>query len=76
MNDLINPLQTAADNIIGMLWNLMEAGLEELKLLQTAIILITTNSVVQHDSLAKVRLNRQTDRQTQTDRHHSHPHQL
>ena len=50
MNDLINPLQTAADNIIGMLWNLMEAGLEELKLLQTAIILITTNSVVQHDS--------------------------
>nr|XP_022302199.1 protein MON2 homolog isoform X3 [Crassostrea virginica] len=44
---------TAADNIIGMLWNLMEAGLEELKLLQTAIILITTNSVVQHDSLAK-----------------------
>ena len=64
MNDLINPLQTAADNIIGMLWNLMEAGLEELKLLQTAIILITTNSVVQHDSLAKVSLNRQTDRQT------------
>lgn len=47
-------LQTAADNILGMLWNLMEAGLEELKLLQTAIILITTNSVVQHDSLAKV----------------------
>lgn len=44
---------TAADNILGMLWNLMEAGLEELKLLQTAIILITTNSVVQHDSLAK-----------------------
>lgn len=34
----------------------MEAGLEELKLLQTAIILITTNSVVQHDSLAKVRM--------------------
>ena len=64
MNDLINPLQTAADNIIGMLWNLMEAGLEELKLLQTAIILITTNSVVQHDSLAKVSLNPQTDRQT------------
>ena len=64
MYNLINPLQTAADNIIGMLWNLMEAGLEELKLLQTAIILITTNSVVQHDSLAKVSLNRQTDRRT------------
>lgn len=44
---------TAADSIISMLWNLMEAGLEELKVLQTAIILITTNSVVQHESLAK-----------------------
>ncbi|XP_067683321.1 protein MON2 homolog [Haliotis asinina] len=44
---------TAADSIITMLWMLMEAGLEELKLLQTAILLITTNSVVQHDALAK-----------------------
>ncbi|XP_055882628.1 protein MON2 homolog isoform X4 [Biomphalaria glabrata] len=43
----------AADAIIGMLWHLMEAGLEELKLLQTAILLLTINSVVQHDSLAK-----------------------
>lgn len=49
-------LQTAADSIISMLWNLMEAGLEELKVLQTAIILITTNSVVQHESLAKVNM--------------------
>ncbi|ESO95645.1 hypothetical protein LOTGIDRAFT_214760 [Lottia gigantea] len=44
---------SAADSIINMLWLLMEGGLEELKLLQTAILLITTNSVVQHDSLAK-----------------------
>ncbi|VDI56064.1 Hypothetical predicted protein, partial [Mytilus galloprovincialis] len=44
---------TAADSIISMLWNLMESGQEELKVLQTAIILITTNSVVQHESLAK-----------------------
>ncbi len=35
----------------------MEAGVEELKLLQTAILLITTDSVVQHDALAKVRVN-------------------
>ena len=32
----------------------MEQGIEELKLLQTAILLITTNSVVQHQALAKV----------------------
>ncbi|KAK3101498.1 hypothetical protein FSP39_004044 [Pinctada imbricata] len=44
---------TAANDVIGMLWHLMEAGLEELKLLQTAILLITTNSVVQHESLAR-----------------------
>lgn len=44
---------TAADSIISMLWGLMESGQEELRVLQTAIILITTNSVVQHDSLAK-----------------------
>ncbi|KAL4226466.1 hypothetical protein ACF0H5_014449 [Mactra antiquata] len=43
----------AADDILTMLWGLMESGLEELKLLQTAILLITTNFVVQHESLAK-----------------------
>ena len=32
----------------------MNSGVEELKLLQTVILLITTNSIVQHDSLAKV----------------------
>ena len=47
--------QTASTNVINVLWSLMEAGVEELKLLQTAILLITTNSVVQHDALAKVR---------------------
>jgi hypothetical protein len=49
--------QAAADAVIGMLWRLMEAGLEELKLLQTAILLLTINSVVQHESLAKVCLH-------------------
>ncbi|XP_052280395.1 protein MON2 homolog isoform X2 [Dreissena polymorpha] len=44
---------TAADDVLNMLWGLMESGLEELKLLQTAILLITTNFVVQHESLSK-----------------------
>lgn len=44
---------TAAMSIINTLWVLMEAGVEELKLLQTAILLITTNTVVQHDALAR-----------------------
>nr|KAG5711390.1 hypothetical protein BaRGS_025817 [Batillaria attramentaria] len=44
---------SAAEKVIDMLWSLMESGLEELKLLQTAILLLTTNSVVQHDALAK-----------------------
>ena len=48
--------QAAADNIVGMLWRLMEAGLEELRLLQTATLLLTINTVVQHEALAKVRL--------------------
>lgn len=32
----------------------MNSGVEELKLLQTAILMITTNSLVQHESLARV----------------------
>jgi hypothetical protein len=49
-------MQKAADNILTLLWGLMEGGQEELKLLQTAILLITTNFVVQHESLAKVKI--------------------
>ncbi|ELU04807.1 hypothetical protein CAPTEDRAFT_201502 [Capitella teleta] len=44
---------TAAMSVINTLWVLMEAGVEELKLLQTAILLITTNTVVQHEALAR-----------------------
>lgn len=40
--------------MVNTLWVLMEAGVEELKLLQTAILLITTSSVVQHETLARV----------------------
>ncbi|KAM7295272.1 hypothetical protein ISCGN_024776 [Ixodes scapularis] len=44
---------TAAVNVITCLWNLMESGIEELKLLQTVTLLLTANSVVQGDTLAK-----------------------
>ena len=47
-------MQSAAEQIVDVLWSLMETGQEELKLLQTDILLLTTNSVVQHDALAKV----------------------
>ncbi|KAM9311030.1 protein MON2 homolog isoform 3-T3 [Gastrophryne carolinensis] len=45
--------ESAAGNIINMLWQLMENGLEELKLLQTVLVLLTTNTVVHDDSLSK-----------------------
>lgn len=47
-------LQAAAGNIINMLWQLMENGLEELKLLQTVLVLLTTNTVVHDEVLSKV----------------------
>ncbi|XP_062245338.1 protein MON2 homolog isoform X1 [Platichthys flesus] len=43
----------AAGNIINMLWQLMENGLEELKLLQTVLVLLTTNTVVHDEVLSK-----------------------
>ncbi|XP_044771313.1 protein MON2 homolog isoform X3 [Neomonachus schauinslandi] len=45
--------ETAAGNIINMLWQLMENSLEELKLLQTVLVLLTTNTVVHDESLSK-----------------------
>lgn len=47
-------LQTAAGNIINMLWQLMENSLEELKLLQTVLVLLTTSTVVHDEALSKV----------------------
>lgn len=47
-------LQAAAGNIINMLWQLMENSLEELKLLQTVLVLLTTNTVVHDEALSKV----------------------
>uniref|UniRef100_A0A673LAY6 Protein MON2 homolog n=1 Tax=Sinocyclocheilus rhinocerous TaxID=307959 RepID=A0A673LAY6_9TELE len=47
--------EAAAGNIINMLWQLMENGLEELKLLQTVLVLLTTNTIVHDEVLSKVR---------------------
>ncbi|XP_023214026.1 protein MON2 homolog isoform X4 [Centruroides sculpturatus] len=44
---------TAATNIISCLWSLMESGTEELKLLQTVTLLLTTNTIVQKETLSK-----------------------
>ncbi|NXT16186.1 MON2 protein, partial [Prunella fulvescens] len=45
--------EAAAGNIINMLWQLMENSLEELKLLQTVLVLLTTNTVVHDEALSK-----------------------
>ncbi|KAH7640772.1 mon2-like protein [Dermatophagoides farinae] len=44
----------AAENLINCLWNLMEHGLEEVKVLQTITLLITTNQLIQDEQLAKI----------------------
>nr|XP_009917666.1 PREDICTED: protein MON2 homolog [Haliaeetus albicilla] len=48
--------EAAAGNIINMLWQLMENSLEELKLLQTVLVLLTTNTVVHDEALSKILL--------------------
>ena len=49
------PLQSSASNLVSTLWQLMEGGLEELRILQTIILLITTSNIVHGESLGKVR---------------------
>ncbi|XP_015786183.1 protein MON2 homolog isoform X3 [Tetranychus urticae] len=44
---------TATVHLINCLWNLMENEIEELKLLQTMTLLISTNDIVQGETLAK-----------------------
>ena len=39
--------------LINILWQLTDAGSEELKVLQTIILLVTTTDVVKHQFLAK-----------------------
>lgn len=48
--------QNSASNLIGTLWLLTDSSLEELKVLQTIILLVTTTDVVKHQLLAKVSL--------------------
>lgn len=47
--------QKGARYIIDILWRLMETEVEEVKVLQTVILLLTTNTVVQGETLSKVR---------------------
>ncbi|XP_076369562.1 mon2 homolog, regulator of endosome-to-Golgi trafficking isoform X2 [Tachypleus tridentatus] len=43
----------ASTNLISCLWNLMESGTEELKVLQTVTLALSTNQIVQGEVLAK-----------------------
>jgi hypothetical protein len=46
--------QKGARYITDTLWMLMESGTEEVKVLQSVTLLLTTNSVVHGDTLARV----------------------
>jgi hypothetical protein len=46
-------LKNSASLLINTLWQLTDAGSEELKVLQTIILLVTTTDVVKHQFLAK-----------------------
>lgn len=50
--------QKGARYITDALWTLMEAGIEEVKVLQTVTLLLTSNSLVHGDTLARVSLNK------------------
>ena len=51
---ILSFLQSSSGNLISALWQLMEGGLEELRILQTIILLITTSNIVHGESLGKV----------------------
>lgn len=46
---------SSGEHVVETLWMLMEAGIEELKVLQTVTLLLTTSAVIQGPTLAKVR---------------------
>ena len=48
--------QKGARYITDALWTLMEAGIEEVKVLQTVTLLLTSNSLVHGDTLARVNI--------------------
>lgn len=45
--------EVSAQNLISTLWLLMETGLEELRILQTLLLVLTTTKIVTGDSLSK-----------------------
>lgn len=44
----------SGEHVVETLWMLMEAGIEELKVLQTVTLLLTTSAIIQGPNLAKV----------------------
>ena len=56
MQHAISLFQSSSVNLVSTLWQLMEGGLEELRILQTIILLITTSNIVHGESLGKVRI--------------------
>ena len=44
----------SGEHVVETLWMLMETGIEELKVLQTVTLLLTTSAVIQGATLAKV----------------------
>lgn len=46
--------QKGARYITDTLWTLMESGIEEVKILQSVTLLLTTNTIVHGETLAKV----------------------
>lgn len=47
--------ESSGEHVVETLWMLMETGVEELKVLQTVTLLLTTSTVIQGPNLAKVR---------------------
>lgn len=47
---------SSGEHVVETLWMLMETGIEELKVLQTVTLLLTTSTVIQGPNLAKVRV--------------------
>ena len=50
-------LQTSIESLLGILSHLVDAELEELKVLQTTILLVTTNHALSNVSLSQVSLH-------------------
>lgn len=51
-NQLID--QKGAVYVTDALWSLMESGIEEVRILQSVLLLLTTNTVVHGETLARV----------------------